>query len=780
VTTSGNGNGNGNAADYHRKRLADGAACLDAALDYVRRGWPALACCPPDHMGVGREHGKRCASPGKRPWHTWKEYQTRLPTEDDVRAWWHQTPTGNVGVALGPLGGIVRIDVDGAGGERLLAECSGGDLPPTLEFTSGRANGGRGILYAIPPGVTFKTTFEQPDKKEELRFQALGAQTVLPPSRHPDGTQYAWVPGHGPGEVQLAPAPAWVIARWSANGRGEQARRTSAGAAEGERITEGGRNATLASLAGTMRRRGFSREAIEAALLEENAARCDPPLDDEEVCTIAEHIAAYKPHEADGKATGNGVALAPSPAHLTDTGNAQRFRRDHAGTVRHCDLWGKWLVYAGGCWRQDDTQAVKALAKQTVLRMFDWASERVRQVARALEAAGEAERARAKEELAKVNAVLAWALRSEGAPRINAMLDLARSEPGIPVLPADLDRDPMLFNVQNGTIDLRTGRLREHRRDDLLTRIARVAFDASARCPTWERVVLEVMDDNADLAGYLQRVVGYCLTGDVREQCLFFLHGSGANGKSTLLDLLLGLLGDYGCQAVSELLLVKQGDAHPTERADLFGRRFVACVEVDEGKRLAEALLKQLTGGDRIRARRMREDFWEFAPTHKLFIAANHKPVIRGTDFAIWRRIKLIPFNVTFGEDRKDADLPRKLRAELPGVLNWALRGCLDWQRGGLGEPDEVRQAVGEYQQEMDLVARFISECCACHRDARYSSKALYEAFKKWCEEGGVSPPTRDWLGRRLKEKNFDNQRTGPKGSTMWHGLTLQAPEGLY
>src|SRR5262249_10769002 len=161
----------------------------------------------------------------------------------------------------------------------------------------------------------------------------------------------------------------------------------------------------------------------------------------------------------------------------------------------------------------------------------------------------------------------------------------------IPVLPADLDRDPMLLNVQNGTIDLRTGTLREHRREDLVTKMARVMFDASARCPTWERVVLEMMDGNRDLAGYMQRVAGYCLTGDVAEQCLFFLYGSGANGKSTLLDLLLWLLGDYGCQAVSELLLVKQGEAHPTERADLFARRFVACVEVDEGKRLAEALL---------------------------------------------------------------------------------------------------------------------------------------------------------------------------------------------
>ena len=321
---------NGHAAtDYHRQRLADGAACLEAALEYRRRGWPPLACCPPDHVGVGRDHGKRCASPGKRPWHTWKEYQGQLPTEDEIRSWWHQQPAGNVGVALGPLGGIVRVDVDGPGGERLLAELSQGDLPPTLEFTSGRANGGRGILYAIPPGVTFKTTFEQPDKKEELRFQALGAQTVLPPSRHPDGNLYSWLPGHGPGEVELAPAPAWVVSRWSAAASTGRAKRTTTTTANTDRIAEGGRNATLTSLAGTMRRRGFSRESIEAALLQENATRCEPPLDDDEVRVIAEHVAAYAPHETNGKAT----AAGESHGTTTGPGVANGMKDDQKNTI---------------------------------------------------------------------------------------------------------------------------------------------------------------------------------------------------------------------------------------------------------------------------------------------------------------------------------------------------------------------------------------------------------------------------------------------------------------
>jgi putative DNA primase/helicase len=234
------------------------------------------------------------------------------------------------------------------------------------------------------------------------------------------------------------------------------------------------------------------------------------------------------------------------------------------------------------------------------------------------------------------------------------------------------------------------------------------------------------------------------------------------------------MLGGYACQAISELLMVRQGESHPTERADLFGRRFVACIEAEEGKRIAEALLKQLTGSDRIRARRMREDFWEFRPTHKLFLAANHKPIIRGSDHAIWRRIKLVPFTVTFADERKDKSLPEKLKAELPGILNWALTGCLAWQRHGLGEPVGVRQATGEYQGEMDLVARFLDECCLVNPEFRVLSKDLYAAYVRWAEDGKERPLSRDAFGRRLKDKGFDNPRSGPNGATRWHGLALR------
>ena len=286
--------GSADAAEYQRQRLADGAACLAAALDYQRLGWSVLALCPPDHAGVGRKHGDECKTPGKRPWHFWGDFQTRQATDDEIKDWWRQKPTSNVGSALGPLSGLVRIDADGPGVERLLAEWSGGDLPPTLEFTSGRENVGRGLLYAIPPAVIFATTAEAPRPNEELRFQALGALTVLPPSRHHTGTLYQWKPGHGPHDIEAATAPLWMVKRWGVSNGHAKERKRAEPLTDGQPIDDGNRDTLLTSLAGTMRRRGLSFEAIQAALLVTNERQCRPPLEDHLVIKVARSVAGYE------------------------------------------------------------------------------------------------------------------------------------------------------------------------------------------------------------------------------------------------------------------------------------------------------------------------------------------------------------------------------------------------------------------------------------------------------------------------------------------------------
>jgi hypothetical protein len=269
--------------------LADGRECLEAALRYRARGWSVLALCPPSHIGIDRAskgHSKTCGSPGKAPWHHWKEHQDRAATEQEIRGWWARLPNSNLGLALGPVSGLIRVDVEGATGEAELLRCSGGDVPATLQFTSGK---GRGLLYGIPPGIELCTTAKPLAVGEELRLQGKGAQTVLPPSRHKSGRRYEWVEGRGPDDIDPAPAPGWIIDLMRAD-RPHQRNGKALPLAEGEIIPEGKRDDTLTSMAGTMRRGGFSKEAIEAALLVENSQRCEPPLPDQQVAKIARSI----------------------------------------------------------------------------------------------------------------------------------------------------------------------------------------------------------------------------------------------------------------------------------------------------------------------------------------------------------------------------------------------------------------------------------------------------------------------------------------------------------
>jgi putative DNA primase/helicase len=274
----------------------------------------------------------------------------------------------------------------------------------------------------------------------------------------------------------------------------------------------------------------------------------------------------------------------------------------------------------------------------------------------------------------------------------------------------------------------------------------------------------------------VQRAVGYALTASTTAQCLFFLHGGGANGKSTLLTLLGLLLGDYARHAAPELLTYKKSDRHPTELADLFGARLVTSVEVDEGKRLAETLVKQMTGGDRMKARFMHADFFQWLPTHKLFLAANHQPQIRGTDYAIWRRIHLIPFTVTIPEGERDEELPAKLEAELSGILNWAIAGCLDWQRNGLGVPQAVKDATNTYRAEQDILGDFLAEKCMKDPQATVLSQTLYAVYAVWCEAGKETALNKNAFGRALTERGFSDGK-GAKGARIRRGLRLLGPD---
>jgi putative DNA primase/helicase len=271
---------------------------------------------------------------------------------------------------------------------------------------------------------------------------------------------------------------------------------------------------------------------------------------------------------------------------------------------------------------------------------------------------------------------------------------------------------------------------------------------------------------------FLQRAVGYSLTADIREQCFFLLYGAGSNGKSTFIKTISALFADYARTTPVETLLVRHGNNIPNDVARLKGARFVSAVETEGGKRLAESLVKQLTGGDKVAARFLHREFFEFEPTFKLWLAVNHKPKIRGTDHAIWRRIRLIPFTVTIPDSEQDKDLPEKLREELPGILRWAVEGCLWWQRDGLGTPEVVKAATAGYQTEMDVVGNFLAECTESENGATVTTKELYDSYMRWCEQAGEKPITKRDLGTHLSERGFESARNWQ--GRFWQGLSLR------
>lgn len=448
---------------------------------------------------------------------------------------------------------------------------------------------------------------------------------------------------------------------------------------------------------------------------------------------------------------GHGAGYPSERFNLTDMGNAERFVARHGRDMRYCYPWAKWLVWAGSRWERDNAGRVHRLAKETVRSIYGEA------------AAAEDEGAR--------KAIAQHATRSEAEAKIKAMLELAKSE--VPISPDELDADPWLFNTPNGTVDLRTGELRTHRREDRLTKMAGAEYQPDTPAPAWGAFLERVLPSK-ELRAFVQRAAGYSTTGDTSEQVMFINHGAGANGKSTYQEVLAEALGDYAMRAPTEMLMVKRAGGIPNDVARLKGARFVSASETEEGRRLAESLVKDLTGQDTITARFMRAEFFDFKPSHKLWLSTNHKPEIRGTDNAIWRRIRLVPWSVTIPPAERDRKLPEKLRQELAGVLAWAVQGCMKWRREGLGEPEEVRTATAQYRAEQDVLATFLAECCVVTPEAWAKFADLYDAYAAWCEESGETAETKRRFGNRLAERGFA-PLSGAKNVAIRRGLALRS-----
>jgi putative DNA primase/helicase len=441
---------------------------------------------------------------------------------------------------------------------------------------------------------------------------------------------------------------------------------------------------------------------------------------------------------------------------LTDLGNAERLVAAHGRDIRYVAGLG-WLVWDGRRWARDDTGALLRLAKRTARAILHDAAN----------CEDDDERKR----------IAAWARTSESEPRLKAMVSLAASEEAVVMRVQRLDADSWLFNVQNGTINLKTGELRPHRREDLITKLAPVVHDPEARSKRWEAFLRRVTDNDTELQAFIQRLAGYTITGRTDEEILAFPHGPGATGKSTAVEAIKAVLGDYGATADFETFLARRGDAGVrNDIARLAGARMVVSVEVDDGKRLAEGLIKQLTGGDTVTARYLYAQAFEFAPQFTLWLVANARPRVHADDDALWRRILQIPFTVVIPTAERDPELKRALRtepAEQTAILAWLVQGCLEWQRRGLDVPDRVRDYTAEYRAENDPLAEWITDECDLNADHWTAARALRDAYERWCEQTGTKPIDggTPW-GSALKAR--DCTRSKRLAGHGWRGISLQ------
>lgn len=725
---------------------------LEAALAYAALGWPVFPLHTPEPMQMavsgqgiisglfcscarGRR-GEECPQCGKHPRFD-KELlpngKTSASTDPDViTRWWAAWPRANIGVCAGLQSMLVIVDVDpkhnGFSSLAALQEKYGA-LPDTLTAITG--SGGKHLLFQHPgieplSGGANKFGDEFPG----VDVKADDGYIVAAPSLHKSGNRYQW---ENPG-TPIAPLPEWMLEYLQpADKKKSRSKRTShnADAPLEERLVNGARNNTLFRELCALRARGASDAAVRAAGHSLNVEMCQPPLSPDEVEKIVESV---NTRYARGK-----------DYPCTDLGNAERLRDLYGNNIRWCEDAGGWFLWTGTHWRHDKSAAIRTYAYYTARAILREAADATSPDAR--------------------DTLIVWARKSEMRRSTEAMIEQVK--PMVAIEPEAFDSDPWLLNCQNGTLDLRTGELRDHDPAMNLRKIVPVDYDHTAKADNWLHFLFEIFEENIELISFVQRAVGYTLTGDVSMQCLFFLYGGGQNGKSTFIETLAELLGTYQCKFPNKLLVKSRFEdpsAPSPDVADLHGIRFAHASEIERGSHMAESRVKDLTGGDTIVARYLRANFFRFRPTHKLWMYGNDKPVIKGVDEGIWRRIFLIPFLYKIPAEKRQPDFFEAcLRPELPGILNWAVDGCRDWLERGrkLDPPEVVMAATREYRAEMDYFGEFLTEYCVFGEMYRTKLSELYQAYKQWAQDNGdTHVMSSNAFGKELVRRGCTRQHT--------------------
>lgn len=688
----------------------------------------------------------------------WREVSTSDPAA--VAALFDAYSPCNIGLDCGKSG-LVVLDLDVRGGKdglaiwKKIAQKAG--ISPRPAAVARTPSGGLHLFFKAK-GFQLAGKIYHQWSELGVDVQAKGRYVILPPSLHPNGGRYTWLNGHGGGEAAEAPPSLLDVlsngpsALEDGDSPSEAAPRAGevTGTDSLEGTKEGKRNNSLTRLAGAMRRQGANRDAIIQALLAQNA-KFSPPLDRAEVLKIVDSIMNYRPFQYTGA----------SPC--TDVANSRRLAAMHSDILKYCKSLGGWLWWDGKRWVAAEAKAfelAKGLGKQVLLEALQEPDEKVR-----------AEMAR-------------WAARSEEERRVRAALSLAASDPAIVAEPGDFDNRIFELNLQNGVLNLNEGKLYKHHQKFRHTFISGAAWEPGVdwRGGEWERFLRTTLPDE-EVRGFVQRAVGSALPGRQVEQKLFMLWGGGANGKSTFLRAISEALGDYATTLEARELVATKNPRQggPTEAlARLKGKRLVSTVEVEEGQHLAEGLVKQLTGEPTITARYAYGHLMTFPVTFTIFLAANHKPDVKGRDWAIWRRIVLIPFEHEIPEEDQDPlYYEHFLKDNLNEVLAWAVEGHQLWVQEGckLRPPRVVVAAVAEYKRSTDPLTSFFEEYCVIAPHQVEGAQALYDAYAQWVKEEGLARryiKGRNKFYRAMEERGFEKKRDCTLDVYVFEGIGLK------
>jgi putative DNA primase/helicase len=434
--------------------------------------------------------------------------------------------------------------------------------------------------------------------------------------------------------------------------------------------------------------------------------------------------------------------------NFSDVGNAERLVAIHGKNIKFNPLQQKWMLWSGKHWQIDESLQIERLAKDIIKRV---------------QRAGENLTTNDEEYMPVLEKykkkIESFVLKSEGDPRIKAMLNQSKSQNN--VMMVNTDEDIFSLNILNGTFDLKTGEIKDHNRSHNITKLINITYDSNKDCPNWKSFLDRIFLGDKELIEYIQKTIGYSLTGSMTEQCFYMCYGGGANGKSTFLNTIQKILGDYSDTLKGSSLMVKRNDDGARgDLAKLKGKRFVIASELNEGQTFDESLLKALTGGDIVPVRYLYGEDFPLIPQFKLWIGTNEKPKVKGTNLGIWRRVRLIPFLYTFKEEDKDPNFYEKfIEPELDGILNWAVEGCLKWQKEGIEIPQKVMMAVEEYQNEMDSIGRFLEECCMVGNEYSVKASLLYDEYVKWCSDNREHEISNVKFSKKITEKGFEKSR---------------------